>query len=1077
MKITDLSVKRPVTITVFYLALIVLGLFSLGRLALDLIPDISFPVIVIFSSYPGVSPEEVEENLTKIIENTAASASGIEKISSTSREGSAIVQVEYQWGADLAEASNDLRERLDLIRDFIPDEATQPVLFKFDPSMTPIMVLSVEGERDQESLRYIAENTIKANLEQIDGVASVNVSGGLQRQVNVDLNRTLLASYGLSVDQVVGTVRAENMNVTGGAVSEGARKFTLRTIGKLTTLEALRGLVVGVREGKAVYLDDVASVYSGYADADTDVLIDRQPAIILVVQKQSGTNTVQVANRVQERIESLKRSLPADIRLVEAFNSSDFIRDAISNVWQVALLGGVLAVVILYIFLRNLPTTLIVAVSIPLSIIITIIAMYFFNLTLNMLSLGGLALGIGMLVDNSIVIIENIFRYRESGAKGGEAARHGTQEMANAIMASTLTTVAVFLPLVLFIRGLARELFRDLAFTVTFSLLASLLVALTLIPMLSGQIRKVAIKKKSSTLLDVEEELKGRGALLRWLDRAYAGVLAWSLRRRALVILGVLVLFAGSLALIPRVGVELIPQTDQGDIILNVRTAVGSDIDTTRRAVERIYEIIEENVPEKRFALIQTGTGGMFFASAASNRASIRLSLVDISERTRQDKEIMEALRPLVAQVPGTTVRFSTGFGPGMGGGGGNLTVSVRGYDLDQGAALSERIKAVMDSVETVVDSNITREEGLPEYEIRVDRNRAAQYGFSAAQVGTTIRRAFAGENVARVLLEGEEVDVRVRFRPEDRLSSRDIERITVSTPMGASIPLSNLVTVERGYGPVSISRQSQQRVINIEARVLGDVRGAVSRIQEGVAGLAIPEGFSVVYGGDWENIQSTIKDLVLVLALSIILIYFIMAAQFESFRDPFIIMFTLPMTFVGVIWIHLATGTIFSAFSGIGLLMLVGIVVNNGIILVDYTNLLRKRSYELTRAVLAAGRIRLRPILMTVLTTTLGLVPLAFFTGSGSELRRPMALTVIGGLTVSTLFTLVLIPVLYHAFEGGRERRRLRRAAAAEGDSAAGPEGAPERNAAAREQASGAAGERARETAAAGAWEALRER
>jgi HAE1 family hydrophobic/amphiphilic exporter-1 len=483
---------------------------------------------------------------------------------------------------------------------------------------------------------------------------------------------------------------------------------------------------------------------------------------------------------------------------------------------------------------------------------------------------------------------------------------------------------------------------------------------------------------------------------------------------------------------------------------MSIRTAVGSDLDTTRRAVDKVYRIVEENVPEKKFAMIQTGTGGMFFSANAANRASIRLSLVPAEERERADAEIIAALRPLVAQVPGTTVRFGGGFGPGMGGPGGNLTVSIRGYDLNQGAALAEKVKGIMDSVDTVSDSNISREEGLPEYEIRVDRNRAAQYGLTAAQVGTTIKRAFAGEDVAKVLIEGEEVDVKVRFRPEDRVSSRDIDRIYVATPLGVSVPLSNLVTVERGYGPVSIERENQQRVININATVQGDVRTAVNRIRQGVDQLAIPEGFSIMYGGDWEDIQATIKDLVLVLALSIILIYFIMAAQFESFRDPFVILFTLPMTFVGVIWVHLATGTIFSAFSGIGLLVLVGIVVNNGIILVDYTNLLRKREYELTRAVLAAGRIRLRPILMTVLTTVLGLVPLAFFSGSGSELQRPMALTVIGGLTVSTLFTLILIPVLYLTFESRRARRveraRLEGAAGpAEADQIAPQGGRPE--------------------------------
>ncbi|UCF96302.1 MAG: efflux RND transporter permease subunit [Spirochaetaceae bacterium] len=1031
MKITDLSVKRPVTATVFYLALIVLGVFSLGRLAIDLIPDISFPVIVIYSTYPGVSPEEVEENLTKVIENTASSASRIEKVSSTSREGTSVVVVEYQWGTDLAEASNDLRERLDLIRDFIPEDASQPVLFKFDPSMTPIMVLSLEGRRDLESLRFIAENTIQTSLEQIDGVASVSVEGGLQKQIHIDLDRTLLASYGLSIDRIVNAVRGENLNVTGGAVTEGARKYSLRTIGRLDDLVEIRSIIVGNKNGKPVYLENVAAVYSGYVDDEMDVKVDRNEAIILHVQKQSGTNTVLISNRVQERIDTIKRSLPEDVRLVELFVSAEFINNAITNVWRVALLGGALAIFILLIFLRNLPTTLIVAVSIPLSIIITIIAMYFFNLTLNMLSLGGLALGIGMLVDNSIVIIENIFRYRESGAKAGEAARHGSQEMANAIIASTLTTVAVFLPLVLFIRGLARELFRDLAFTVTFSLLASLLVALTVIPMLSSRIRKVAIKKKSNTLLDVEEELKGRGSALRLLDRIYGASLSWALRHKALVLIVIVLLFAGSLAMIPRVGVELFPESDQGMIMMDIETAVGSDIDTTREAVEKIYGLVEENVPERKVSVVLSGVSGGFFSTTASNRGSIQIALEELEDRDRSDREIIDSLRPLVAQVPGAEVRFSSGFGPGGGGGmSGGLTVSIRGNDLEKGKGLALRIEDIMNSVEAIQDAQVSREEGLPEYRIRVDRNRVAQYGLTTAQVGTTIKRAFAGETVATVLYEGDEVDVRVRFRPEDRVSVGDIDQISVSSPLGFSVPLANLVEVEKAYGPVSIARENQQRVIDINARVTGDVRTAVNTLKEQVDQLAIPAGFSVVYGGSWEDIQAVIKDLVLVLILSVALIYFIMAAQFESFRDPFIIMFTLPMTFVGVIWIHLLTGTIFSAFSGIGLLMLVGIVVNNGIILVDYTNLLRKRDYDLTRAVVAAGRIRLRPILMTMLTTVLALMPMAFFGGSGSELRKPMALTVTGGLLVSTVFTLILIPVLYHLFEGSREKRRLRRLA-----------------------------------------------
>jgi HAE1 family hydrophobic/amphiphilic exporter-1 len=876
MRITDLSVKRPVTATVLYLALIVLGVFSLGRLAIDLIPDISFPVIVIYSTYPGVSPQEVEENLTKVIENSASSASRIEKISSTSREGSSAVVVQYQWGTDLADASNDLRERLDLIRDFIPEDASQPVLFKFDPSMTPIMVLSIEGRRDLESLRFIAENTIQTSLEQIDGVASVSVEGGLQKQIHIDLDRTLLASYGLGIDQIVSVVRAENLNVTGGAVTEGAQKYSLRTIGRLDDLAAIRSIIIGNKNGKSVYLDNVASVYSGYLDDEMDVTVDRNQAIILTVQKQSGTNTVLISNRVQERIDTIERSLPEDVRLVKLFVSADFINNAISNVWQVALVGGILAVFVLLIFLRNLPTTLIVAVSIPLSIITTIIAMYFFNLTLNMLSLGGLALGIGMLVDNSIVIIENIFRYRESGAKPGEAARHGSQEMANAIIASTLTTVAVFLPLVLFIRGLARELFRDLAFTVTFSLLASLLVALTVIPMLSSRIRKVAIKKKSNTLLDVEEELKGRGAALRLLDRVYGASLGWALRHKAPVLIAIVLLFVGSLALIPRVGVKLFPESDQGMIMMSIETAVGSDIDTTREAVQKIYDIVEENVPEKKVAVVQSGVSGGFFSTPAANQGSIQIALKDLEQRSRTDREIIDSLRPLVAQVPGVKVRFSTGFGPGGGGLSSGLTVSIRGNDLEQGKELALTIEQIMEGVAMVQDAQVSREEGLPEYRIRVDRNLAAQYGLTAAQVGTTIKRAFAGETVATVLYEGDEVDVRVRFRPEDRVSVADIDQITVSSPLGFFVPLTNLVEVEKAYGPVSIARENQQRVIDINANVEGDVRTAVNAIKTQVDQLAIPPGFSIVYGGSWEDIQSVVKDLVLVLVLSMALIYFI---------------------------------------------------------------------------------------------------------------------------------------------------------------------------------------------------------
>ncbi len=1026
MKISELAVNRPVTTIVIYIAIVVLGIYSLGRLAIDLIPNISFPVIAISSSYPGVAPEEVEENLTKIIENAAASASNVKKIRSISREGSSSIIVEYEWGTDMSEASAELREKLDLVRDFLPEDATQPILFKFDPSQIPVMVLVVEGERNLKSLRYRADNDIKRNLEQIDGVANVMIWGGLQRQVHIDLDRTLLASYNLTVDRVVDIVKSEHINISGGSIDEGGSTLALRTTGKFQSLEQVGNVVIASMNGIPVHLKDIAHIYDGFVEEDIDAKLGREDAIIMVVQKQSGTNTVQISRLIEKRLDALERSLPADIRIGKFYSPADFIIESINNVWQVALIGGVIAILVLFVFLRNLPTTLVISVSIPLSIITTFIFMYFFDLTINMMSLGGLALGIGMLVDNSIVVLENIFRYREFGAKPLEASKLGSQEMAKPIIASTLTTITVFLPLVLFIKGLASELFKDLAFTVTFSLLSSLLIALTVIPMLTSKIQKIELKKRADSLRDIESELRTRGRVLRFLDNVYKDVLDWALHRRWLFIGLVFAALVASIFSIRVIGVEFLPQSDEGFIQMIIRMPVGTSIDITRRATDRIYGIIEDDVPERKITFMQVGRTGERTGIETPDRAEIWMTLVDLQDRKRSDKEIIDALRDRIREIPGVTVRFSTG--GGHTGDSGNLSVALSGYDLKQGTDLAEKLKNIMERVSNVNDVRISREERLPEYRVTVDRERAAQFGISVFQVGQAIQRAFTGEEVARVILEGEEVEVLVRLQEKDRISTDDLELVTVTSPLGQQVPLSSVTRIEKGYGPVSIERERQERVVYVNARVQGDVKGAVDAIKSEVAKIAIPPGFSIIYGGSWEDLQETIKDLGFVMVLSIILVYLIMSALFESFFDPFIIMFALPMSFIGVVWMHIITGTTFSAVSGIGVVMLAGIVVNNGIILVDYTNLLRKRGYNLLEAVKLAGRTRLRPILMTMLTTVLALSPMAFALGSGSELRAPMAKTVIGGLLVSTVFTLVLIPVLYAMFETRRLKRKQKR-------------------------------------------------
>ena len=1022
MKISELSVNRPVTTVVVFLAIIVLGVYSLGKLAIDLIPDISYPMIAVFSNYPGVGPQEVEENLTKVIENAAASASNVKKITSTSREGQTMVSIEYEWGTDMGEAAAELREKLDLIRDFLPDEASQPVIFKFDPSMIPIMVLVVEGKRDLKSLRYIAENDIKNNFEQIDGVANVQIWGGLQRQVHVDLDRTALASYGLTVDQVINIIRAEHINIAGGSIDEGSTTFSLRTVGKFQSIEEIENVIIANVRGVPVYLKDLADIYDGYVEEDMDARIGRHDAIIMVAQKQSGTNTVQIARLMEKRIKALEEFLPPDISINKFYSPADFIEDSINNVWQIALIGGVLAVFVLFIFLRNLPTTLIISVSIPLSLITTFVFMYLFDLTINMMSLGGLALGIGMLVDNSIVVLENIFRYREFGAKPAEASKLGSQEMSNAIIASTLTTVTVFLPLVFFIKGLASELFKDLAFTVTFSLLSSLLVALTIIPMLSSKIKKVRLRKKADSLRDLEGELASRGKVLRFLDDIYSEILGWALSHRWVFVGLVLAVLGGSIFSLKVIGVEFMPQSDEGFIQMRIKTPIGTNIDTTRRTVDKIYGIIEEKVPERDMTFLQIGRGGEAQGFEAPNQAEIWLILADRKERTRSDKEIIADLREKMQEVPGVNVEYSTGGGHGAGSG--NLSVIISGYDLNQGKEIAEKLKEIMEGVKNINDVRISREEGLPEFRIKVDRNRAALFGINVVVVGNAIKRAFSGEDVANVILKGEEIGVLVRLKEQDRVSSGDLELISIASPFGSQVQLSNFAKIEKGYGPVTLERERQQRVVYVHARVEGDVKGAVDAIKKEADKLALPAGFSILYGGSWEDLQETIRDLVLVMLLAIILIYLIMSALFESFMDPFIIMFTLPMTFIGVVWMHIVTGNTFNAVSGIGVVMLAGIVVNNGIILVDYTNLLRKRGYDLLDAVKLAGRTRLRPILMTMLTTVLALIPMAMAIGSGSEMRSPMARTVIGGLLVSTVFTLVFIPVLYTMFETGKLKR-----------------------------------------------------
>ncbi len=1012
MSITKLAVNRPIATTMVFLIIIVVGVMAFRFLPVDLLPPIEYPMLSISTSYPNVGPEEIETIITDRVENAIASVPNVEEVRSRSEEGRSRVTLEFSQGTDIDAAANDVRAALDRIRDDFPPEVESPALWKFDPDNFPVVILGAQSDRPMDQLTQLLEREISQRFEQIPGVGSVDVWGGIHREIQVRLKRDRLASSRLSATDVQQALARENVTLPGGDMREGVSDMYVRTRGEFQSLDQIASTIVTVVDGKPIRVGDVAEVVDGYEDVGRLVEVDGRPMIRLGIRKQSGANTVAVAEAARKIVDQINRER-SDINLLMIIDQSDFIQSAISNVKQATFFGGLLAIFVLYLFLRNGSTTFIIALSIPISIVATFGVLYFSHVSLNMMSFGGLALGIGLIVDNSIVVLENIVRIRQQGRSLRESSLIGTKQVTGAIIASTLTTAVIFLP-VIFMKTISGMLFQELALVVVFALLCSLFVALTLVPMLGSRYLTVDGNGQSKA--------QQKSRFVRWTDRLegiYEGVIEKAINHKKIVF-GV----AGSLLVITLflwqlLPVELAPQTDANEISVDVEMAQGTNIAVVNKYLHDMEDIVREVVPTDQIEHMSV--------EVRSGDAEIEIALKDADTRTVNSFELADRIRRHVAgKIPGVNARVSAQSGLWMlrrlfgSGGSEAVQLELRGYDLALADRLSKDIQTIIERVPQVADVRISRREGRPEQNLVIDREKIADLGMSVSQIANVIQTNVGGGRAGVFREGGEEYPIMVRLQPEDRLSTNDLSNVSVRTGGGQIIPVSAVVSTERRRSPTQIERVDGQRVTYITANLesgaaLGDV---VEKLQSSLHSLPLPRGFSLIFSGEYEEQQKAKTDFFLSVLMALALVYMVMAAQFERFLDPLIVMVAVPMAIIGVVPTLLITGTSLNMQSLMGIIMLIGIVVNNAIVLVDYINLLRReQNMGIRDAVVQSGRLRLRPILMTSGTTILGMLPLALGAGSGGEIQAALARAVIGGLLVSTMITLILIPVTYISF------------------------------------------------------------
>lgn len=1021
MKIPEFSVNRKVTTSMLAMILVVMGSLAFVRLGLDFLPDIEFPTVSVITVYSGASSEDIENTITRPLEQIVNSVSRVKKVNSITFEGASVIMVEFEWGTNLDFAAQDLRDQMGLYSNFLPEEANDPLVVKFDLGQMPVIFGGITANMPTFELQELIEDEVAPRLERIDGVASIQVFSMDVREILVDIDKAALESRNLSQDQILLALRMENLNLPAGHIVERHSEFLLRTLGEFRNLDDIRNTIIGLTQnGQPIYLKDVAEVKDAMKETRFIARIQKKKGVFYVINKRSGANTVITAEAVKKELAKIMDTLPPDVEFFPFMDQSEMIQKVIRRTGNNALVGGILAIFFILIFLRNWRPTITIALAIPLSVITTFIALYLAGYTINMLTLGGLALGIGMLVDNAVVVIENIFRHIEEGKEKNEAAKKGASEVGMAITASTLTTIAVFFPMV-FAQGITGKLTRGLALAIAFSLLASLFVALTVVPMVAS----ILFKPNNKHDYGRNRQKKKQFETARNL---YQNLLKRALRRRWLVLGGALGLFLLSFVIIPFLGTEFMPAMDQEMIILSVKMPVGTSLEETNRVVA-IAENLLASEPEVKTISVQAGSqaeenpadmaGG--FSTTGSHEGIIWVGLVDMSKRELSDVEILEKIRKKLPKLKGVKFEAIDMSQIMMGGAQAPIEIKIFGKDLKVLTEIADNIVERIQDVEGLRDVTHSMAEGKPEYHIRVNREKASRMGLMVSQVANSVQTASLGKVATRFREENEEIDIRVRFEEKYRDSLDDIKNIPIMTPLNKMIRLDQVATITRGEGPLRITRENQAREVTVTANIAGrDLGSVVKDIKRGIVDVerGLPIGYFIEFGGQYEQMQEAFIIMAGAFALATLLVYMIMASQFESFRHPFVIMFTIPLALIGVILALLLTGRPVSLPVLIGFIMLGGIAVNNGIVMVDYINQLKRRGMEKKEAILQACTVRLRPVLITAFTTILGMLPMALSASEGAEMRAPMAVTVAGGLVATTLLTLFVIPIIYSLFD-----------------------------------------------------------
>ena len=1045
MSIYKSAIEKPVTTALIFVAVIVIGVFSLSRLPIDQFPEMDPPFITVMTTYPGASASEIETNVTKLIENSLTSVDGLKELTSSSRDNMSVVSLELEWGTDRDEASNDVRSFIDMVKSNLPEGCSSPVMFKLNSSLMPIIQYSVMAKESYPGLEKILNDEVVPQLNRINGIGSVSVSGAPDRYVYIDIDQAKLDAYNLTLEQVANAVSVNNLNLSSGTVKMDRQQYQMQVRGEYEQSADIADIVVSTTPlGQKVFVRDLASVRDTIKDLSLDEKVDSKEAVRLMVAKKSGSNTVQVCKDVRKELARIEKTLPSDVQIKMIYDSSEEIENAIGSLEESILYALLFVVLVVFFFLGKWRATLIIGITIPIALIVAFVYLMLTDSSLNIISLSALTVAIGMVVDDAIVVLENITKHIDRGSSPHEAAIYATNEVWTSVIATTLVIAAVFIPLTM-LTGLAGILFKELGWIVTIVVSTSTLVAISLIPMLCSKLLKAReVRIDENGQLIEGREKKGWYdrivvAFLDKVDKAYANLLRWCLSHKLITILIAIAFFVASMLpmFMGKIGTEFMPSSDNGRLSASIELQRGTRIEETVKTARVLEERIRELVPEVQRISTSAGSNdessvGALFSSTTNYKIQMTVVCNKKYERTRTIEQIGEVIRTELARYP-EIIEYQVNAAGGMGGGGrSTVDVEIYGYDFDETNLYAEEVRqAIVNNVPGARNVRVSRDKDRPELKVIIDKEKAAIHGLNTATVSQYIRNRVAGFTAGFLKEDGDEYNIVVRLKEEDRNSITDIQDLTIPTATGARIKLSEIAAIEEYWAPQTIDRKSRQRYVRVISMPyetsLGELAAA---IQAQVDQLPHPSGISVVLAGDFDDQQKTFKDIFALLLLIILLVYIVMASQFESLGKPAVILLSIPFGLSGVVLALWITGTSLDMIGALGVVMLVGIVVKNGIVLVDYINLMRDRGHALNEAIALSGASRLRPVLMTAFTTLLGMLPMALSGGEGSEMWHPLGIVVIGGLLVSTFVTLIIVPVVYGLISrhGERDKEEKRR-------------------------------------------------